>query len=218
MPGPFNFTAAALLNDVGVGLSFFAGVGGGDVVQIIDPDTLQQIFENARPILADIDESQRVMEHPVESGASIADFRVIDPKNLTLSLIIPAPDFTSTYEQIRTYFTNAQLVSVQTKTDVYQNLLISRLPHREDPEKFDVITLTLHLREVLYVPPVTIASQQEPANFAPANPTDASTVQRGAQSPTVIPGSFSSATFGNLVTPVQDSYKPPAQLDGGFIL
>lgn len=190
MAGPFNITPATLINDIDVGLGLFSGGGSGDIVAIIDQQSLTQLFQAARPLKVEVKEGARVMEHPVESGSMIADFRVIRPKEIDLSLIIPAPDFSSTYEQIRSAFTNSTLLSVQTKTDVYQNMIIAEMPHTEDPEMFDVITLAMHLREVLFVVPVSVASQPSPVNYSPAVPTDQKVVPRGVQNTTTIPAAF----------------------------
>ena len=170
-----------------VGLQELGSIPNTNVVAIFGAGNFTPIFTGGGLWKATIKETSRVMEHPVETGATIADFHVIEPKEIEIQILVPVPDFTSTYQNLRSAYLNATLLTVQTKADVYQNMIIRDLPHEEDPDMFDVLNITLHLREVLFVVPVSVASQAQPANFSPANPTDDSTVPRGTQNPQPLP-------------------------------
>ena len=121
-----------------------------DVVGIYTQD-FRQLFKEARPIKAIIKEEAKVMEHPVESGATITDHRVILPIEIEISLILRSFDYPDVYQSIRQSFLNATLLIVQTKVGVYSNQLISAMPHEENPDLYDTISIALKLKQVLFV-------------------------------------------------------------------
>ena len=147
-----------------------------DVVAIFD-ENFNQVFENGRPIKAMVNEDSKVMEHPVETGATITDHSIILPVEIELSLILDSENYRNTYQQIKTLFKSRKLLTVQTKTDSYRNMLIQKIPHDEDPELFDVIAIAVSLKEVLFV---TAQFGTLPASKV-ANKSNASTVQKGEQ-------------------------------------
>jgi hypothetical protein len=172
------------------GLNLLTGALSGDVVAIYDTETFTQLFPDARPIKATVRETSKVMEHPVETGAMIADHHIINPTEIELSLIISSDAYATAYQQIYDAFVNATNLSVQTRTDVYDNMVVMNVPHEEAPEMYDAIAVALHLREVLFVVPASVAASSTssatpaaPANYAPADPANSDTVQSGLQAP-----------------------------------
>lgn len=156
-------------------LSYF----GVDVVGVFDNDTFDQLFSTARPMKANVTRQQKIMDHPIELGSLVSDFAIILPVEIELSMLLTGSEYEAMYQEIKLYWSTQTLVSVQTKADTFSNMLIQAMPHEETPEMFDVIPLALKLREVQMV---TVQYQALPPP-AVAAPTDASTVQRGAQQP-----------------------------------
>jgi hypothetical protein len=177
-----NFTASSGITDAVLGINLLAGSLVKDTVGIFDQSSLQQVFINARPVKAIVKETSRVMEHPVETGAVLADHHIINPKEIEFSLMIGAEFYSEVYQQIRNAFINATKLMAQTRTGVYRNMIVMNMPHQEEPDMYDSIMLSLQLREVLFVVPNSIASQSQPADYLPANPTQANTALRGLQS------------------------------------
>lgn len=140
-----------------------------------------QVYQSARPLRASLRETSRVMEHPAETGVVLADHHVINPVEIEIPLMIPAQSYAQTYQQIKTDFLAATLLTVKTPVTVYENMIIADMPHEEDPEYFNAITLLLHLRQVIYFIPG--AAQSLPANYSPAEPDNQDTVQNGLQQP-----------------------------------
>lgn len=149
-----------------------------DVVGVFDQN-FAQVFPTARPIKAIINETSKPMEHPVESGVIITDHRIILPTEIELSMILPAGDYRSVYQQIKTYYISAQILNVQTRTDTYPNMFIVQIPHQEDAELFDTVSLTIKLKQVLIV---STQTQALPAS-AVANTNQQSTINNGIQVP-----------------------------------
>lgn len=149
-----------------------------DVVAVFDQN-FAQLFTLARPIKATVKEDSKVMEHPLETGATVVDHSVILPVTIELSLILSRGEFRDTYQRIRQTFRNRDLLVVQTKTGLYENMLIESCPHDEDAELFDTVALALKLREAQFV-------QAQFDRLPPQkvrNPANASTVDKGQQQP-----------------------------------
>lgn len=186
MATPFNITPTAVLSGIQSGLDLLGGQSNFDVVGIYDGDSLRQLFADARPMRASVREISRVMDHPVETGAVLSDHHIIMPNEIDLVLVIQAGSYSSTYQQIKGAFINATKLSVQTKASVYQNMIIQACPHEENPDMYDVITMSMRLKEVIFVAPASIAEPDAPADYSPVDSVNSDVVPRGLQSPLLV--------------------------------
>lgn len=152
---------------------------GVDVVGVFDNDTFDQLFTTARPMKANINRVAKVMEHPIETGSIVQDFMIILPVEIELSLVLTGDEYEATYQTIKNYWLTGTQVSIQTKADVFPNMLIQAMPHEESADMFDVIPLALKLRQVQQV----LVQYQALTATQVAAPQDASTVNAGAQQP-----------------------------------
>lgn len=155
-----------------------------DIVGVFTQE-FRQVFDKARPLKATVKEEAKVFEHPIETGAMITDFRIIQPVEIEISLLLTSEDYRDVYQQIRQIFLNGDLLVVQTKSGVYENQLIQSMPHEEDPGLYDAITLALKLKQAQFITPqfATLAPRQV------KNPANASTVSKGEQQKTSTSGS-----------------------------
>ena len=151
-----------------------------DSVGVYTQDFIQ-IFQAARAIKATIKEQSKIMEHPVESGIIITDHRIVLPVEIELSLILTAETYSDVYKAIRQYYLNGTLIVIQTKSDIYENQLISSMPHEEDPTQYDVLTVALSLKQVQFV--------QAQYGIAPKNNSNSNTQKRGTQQGSAASGS-----------------------------
>lgn len=140
--------------------------------------SIGQLFVNARPMKATIRETSKVMEHPVETGVVLADHHIINPIEIDLPMIVNSKFYASTYSQIRQNFINASPLAVKTRVGVFNNMIIQNMPHEEDPEMWDVITITLHLKQVIYIVP---GSTDPSSNYQPLDATNSNTLSSGLQ-------------------------------------
>lgn len=113
--------------------------------------SLTRLFRRASPIKAMVKEASKLMEHPVETGATVTDHRIFIPVEIELSLILQPGDIKSTFGEIITAWQSLSPLSVQTKARTYTNMFILEPPHDEDPGMFDTIAVALKLREVQFV-------------------------------------------------------------------
>src|ERR1700753_3688548 len=96
-----------------------------------------QVFKNGRPIRASVKPSAKLMEHPLETGETIIDHRVVFPTEIELTLILLREDYYNTYQIIKQLYDAGTLLIVQTKASTYQNQVIYELPHEETPDMFN---------------------------------------------------------------------------------
>lgn len=179
MAGPFNLTPAALISDLVTASDLLNIASNVDIVAVLDQESMQQIFADARPLKATVKETARVMDYPVETGAILSDHRVSNPTEIEMLFIINSAFYASAYQAIRNAWLMATKLSVQTKTGTYKNMIIADMPHEEDPDMFDAINQFIRFREVILVAPSSVASPDPLANYAPADPVNQSTVNRG---------------------------------------
>lgn len=161
-----------------------------DVVGVFDQD-FNQVFKRARAIKAVVKEESKLMEHPVETGATITDHRVILPIEINLSFILQSQDYIDTYREIKSFYLNATLLSVQVRSGVYDNQLIASIPHEEDPLQYDTITMAMSLKQVQFVTPQF--------KISPKNKINSTTVNRGTQQPKTIVVPNNSALFNGFI-------------------
>lgn len=185
----FNITPEAIVSDVVTLGNLLTKTLNVDVVAVLDQSTMLQVFSEARPLRSQVRETSKVMDYPVETGSTLSDHRISNPTEIEFTCIIPAAAYSSAYPAIRNAWQNATLLSVQTRTGTYRNMIIKDMPHEESPDMFNAITQYIAFKEVILVAPSSIASSGTQANFLPANPMYQTTVNSGLLAPITVAGS-----------------------------
>lgn len=152
---------------------------GVDIVGIYDNDTFDQLFQTARPAKANITRDVKMMEHPIETGALRQDFMILQPVTIELSLMLLGNEYQPIYQQIKQYFMTGTPVSIQTKADVFPDMVIQAMPHEETPDMFDAIPLAVRFRQVQQF----TVQYQSLTSSQVTQPADQSTVDTGQQQP-----------------------------------
>lgn len=174
-----NITPAAAFSDavLAAELGISALANRADAVGVFDAN-FNQVFQKARPLDLEVVPRARLMDHPTEDGQTITDYKIILPTEIVLPLLIPAPFYRNTYQEIWNLWNDSALLSVQTKASNYFDMVITEPPHKETPDKFDVITVHLRLRQ--------IQLRHQGSNFFPVTAVDADTTKIGQQFPSVL--------------------------------
>lgn len=153
-----------------------------DVVGVFD-EGFNQLFVTARPVRALVRQGSKLMEHPVESGATIADHRVRLPIEIDLQFILDPEEYQDTFQQIKNVFEAAKTLSVQTKADTYDNMVMLEMPHDESADMADTVAVAVKLRGVIFVaaqyaelPPAEVKTK--------SNSSTKKTGQKQAKTPT----------------------------------
>lgn len=119
-----------------------------DVVGVFDGN-FNQLFRDARSIKASIKETAKVMMHPVESGSTYGDHKVIMPTEIDLSVVLLPASYINTYQQIRNVFKGSSSVIIRTTVGFYLDMFLDGVPHEENPEHFDTITMALKFKHII---------------------------------------------------------------------
>lgn len=121
----------------------------------------QEILEDCSILSCSINQRSRLMEHPVESGAKIVDHKVLDPVQVRLQVALPETYFENEYQKILTLYKKSTLISLQTKAQIYDNLVVQSLPHDERVDTMNRLIFNLELREVQIVEPVFVETPKK---------------------------------------------------------
>jgi hypothetical protein len=145
-----------------------------DVVGVFDSG-FNQLFEEARTMKASVKETAKGMKSPIETGSTVTDHIVFNPDVIDLYVVVQAGAVQDTYQEIKSLYKSATLMSVQTNTDTYDNMYITEMPHDETPEMFDAVGITIKFEEADFV-----AAQFGQLTVKQVKkPSDASTTQAG---------------------------------------
>lgn len=159
--------------------SQFAASYTYDVVAIVDPDSGLQLFTSAEAMKANVGPLSKIMDHPLEDGSPVSDYKIILPITIDLIMLVNAASYDGTYQQITQAFQDSTFLTVRTNADTFENMVIEGLPHDETPEMFGMLSIGLRLREIQLV---TVQYQALTSSDV-ANTNDQSTVNTGEQQP-----------------------------------
>lgn len=125
----------------------------------------------------DVVEESKIMDSPVESGIVISDHRIKNPTEIIVNCTVPAKDWKASYDEIKSWFNMATstFLTIVTKADVYSNMQLIAIPHKEAADTVTRLFFELKFRSILFVEPDYIAM---PA-AAVKNESDATTVDTG---------------------------------------
>lgn len=115
------------------------------------------LFQDAQISKVQVRETSKTMEHPIESGTVISDYKVINPVSIILNIYLTKKNYNSVYQSLLTHFKKSTLLLIQTNARIYKDMIISDMPHSETPEHFDSIILSLNLKQVFTVKPIITA-------------------------------------------------------------
>lgn len=154
---------------------------GGDQpeIMITDNETNEPIWEEITHMGVSTNRTASTPTHPLETGASVMDHRIIEPTEVTLRIIATKNNYRNIYSSIQSYDRNSKLVKIHTRTRVNRNMAIVAYPDEQDPELYDALSLEITFREMLFVTP----SQGTMTEENTRNKADANTVQQGQKSP-----------------------------------
>jgi hypothetical protein len=122
------------------------------------------IIENAEII-----ETSKLAEHPLEDGKVTADTKVKMPTEITVKIVMPAVNYQDYISAIKEIKDNNIPLYVETKYGVFDNMQIVGIPVSLTVENISNITFTLKLREVLVAEDLSVMSYDKVANINDAS-------------------------------------------------
>lgn len=112
-------------------------------------------------IKASFSEPSKLCTHPIESGALITDHKVILPHKCTLEIAMPAYFQHTVIEELRKYFLNSTPLSVHDVSGVYNNMVITDMPHETTAKTAGRLVFNVPMEEVVVVAPVYVKLTKE---------------------------------------------------------
>jgi hypothetical protein len=174
---------ATYLNSFPVVASAALALTGGSVsrpdeIAVFDKD-FNQLFQDAVIHSIEVREDVKMMTHPVETGATVTDHRIIEPIEISIDIVPKQGTYRDVYNQLKAARDSGDPVRVQTRTHSYENMHIASMPHEETADMWGTVKITVQFKEVFFVEPQYIDLPPRKV----ANPGDASTVRRGNVQP-----------------------------------
>lgn len=126
-------------------------------------------FYHASPLELQIDQTSRMCEQPVESGALITEHKVRLPRRITCSMAMPNFLAGRVINEMQKYYNESKKIIIQSVSGIYMNMILDGMPTRISAQNVDRPIYDVSFKEVFIVEP-----QDSMAN---ANPTNSSTAK-----------------------------------------
>jgi len=89
------------------------------------------LFDDAICTDLKVDDSSVVMSHPLENGSKVSDHQVFNLVKISMTLNLSKKDYNIVFENINAAYRESTLFTVQTKVNIYNNMIIEAKPHVE---------------------------------------------------------------------------------------
>ena len=152
---------------------------------------------NSVVMYAEVKESSRVMEHPLENGSVVADHQVQMPVEIRLQIVMPYYLYDDIVEDLRRLKQNGTLVSVHCRGGVYTDMVFVDIPHNERAENVSRLSFDCTLRQAMQVQGQTSQLTEKDV----VHISDASTVKGGLKQ-----GEEKSAAYNVILEPLANLY------------
>ena len=114
--------------------------------------------ENDQEVLTDcvihtveITDEARLAEQPLEDGTNISDHKVFMQKEASLVVYLPEDGYASSVSELYDLYNKNKFLKLQAKSNVFSNLQIVGLPHREDNGNIYRMVYRIQLKEAITV-------------------------------------------------------------------
>lgn len=121
-----------------------------DVVAIRDANS-KQVLTGADLLRGTVLDIAKLMEHPLETGAEIADHIVFQPVEIDLPMLIRGVQATQVFSELRQLYLAGTILTVQTRMRSYPDMVLLEIPHEENPEVSDAVWVNVKFREAKFV-------------------------------------------------------------------
>lgn len=163
-----------------LGYPYLLGMGSDmPPITVVDTETNETIWDQAFHMNISTNPTATVARHPLETGSSVMDHRIIEPLQCTLSLMATKSTYRDLYSAIRAVHENSRLVNIHTRTRVCRNMAITAMPDEQNPDMYDALAIDITFEEMVFVTP----SQGTMTSENTRNKADANTIQQGQKSP-----------------------------------
>ena len=146
------------------------------LVGIFDNTNFDVLFDDAICTDLKVDDNSSVMSHPLENGSKVSDHQVFDLIKISMVLNLSKKDYNLVFENIDAAYRSSTLLTIQTKVNIYKDMLIEAKPHEEG--NYQGVIMNLSLKQGGDVSDVVVYNPQFEA--------DSNTIKKGLQSGTTV--------------------------------
>lgn len=143
-----NFIGSSLKNQ-GT-LDIFGFLTNKKAVALFDEND-QEVLTDCVIHTVDITDEARLAEQPLEDGTNISDHKVFLQKEATLVIYLPEDGYSSSVSELYDLYTENKFLKLQAKSQMFSNLQIIGLPHREDNASVYRMVYKIQLKEAITV-------------------------------------------------------------------
>lgn len=149
-----------------------ASLSSGKYAYFVDQNSKNwdEVLQDITIIDIDVNEDSKIMDSPVESGIIISDHRIRNPLEITVNCTLPRDSWENSYKELRYWYEQqtTKFLAIQTKADIYPNMQLIALPHKEASDTVTRLFFELKFREVKFVVPkyirMPLAVVEKPQN------------------------------------------------------
>lgn len=116
---------------------------------------LQEVLQGLEITRISIEDDSKTFEHPIETGAVIADYRIVNPKRASLQAYISINDTVTLKELEYLYLSGAEL-KIRANNNVINKIMISSKPFEITGSIFDKSLYSISLKEFFEVTPTYV--------------------------------------------------------------
>ena len=150
-----------------------------DVIGIYD-SAFTPLFEDTNYIKASVIDTSQLFNHPLENGSNISDFKIDNPIEINLQIMLLGSQYKNIYKAIKKIKTDSSALTIQTRTEVYNNMYVISMPYEEDNTISEGIKLVVSLKQATFENPNTVNTAIDPRYARDSDTKNKGNVQGGA--------------------------------------
>jgi hypothetical protein len=115
-------------------------------------ENLTEVLQNMQIERIAVEDTAKVFEHPLETGAVIVDHEIFEPKRATIQAYI-ANDDMMTLKQLEQLYLSGTILTIRAQNKVIDKVIIASKPHEITGQVFDKTLYSISFREAQEVTP-----------------------------------------------------------------
>ncbi|MFV7791244.1 phage baseplate protein [Aliarcobacter lanthieri] len=154
------------------------------MIKFFDNDTKEEIFKSTNILTLDVKLNKQATKYQVEDGTERNNHIIEKVKEIDAAIVLSKVDESeniASFLELLDYFNNDKLVTVQTKMNIYNNMLIEAIPHNENKDIFYGCAISMHLTEWREVKPEYGELKQEQVKDKKHSDTQKTGRQQGSE-------------------------------------
>lgn len=144
-------------------ISSYIPLSSESIVAVLNAETGEEIFldtdrqnlvskllgvsNKAQPMNLSVQNDSRTFSHPLDNKKTMIDHKIDLPIQISITMSIVNDTQSVIYNQIESYKRLVTECSVRTKAQTYDRLIVASCSHRESPDFFNALLMTINFIE-----------------------------------------------------------------------